>query len=545
MATFDSERKIWQGPKIPFKFPTNASIGVEILKKLKETPDRTMIISHDDGITMTCEEARIASIRVAQNLTKLGFKKGDVIGFICRNGIRLPPTIYGALLIGAPINPLDAGFKKDDIKHMFAQTQPKLVFCDADVYETTKQALNELDNNAVVMTHREKIEGVVYVDELLAPTGNEDSFEPPQFGNSSDMLAIILCSSGTTGPPKGVCLSHAHIFAHINLFNESEGLRILSFSPIYWSTGVVSTITVAFRSQDAKIITAQPFGVDLLIQIIKKHDINFIQFAPYQLMLLLQSPLLDPRDFVGVKIFSVLGSVVSEHLRKEFRSVFPRHPLIVTYGMSEACITISSTEPHENICGLTVGHISPNIQVRVVDNEGNPLGIEDTGEIYAKPEFKFIGYYNNPEASLNAIDSEGFLKTGDIGHIDEKGCIFIIDRKKEIMKYKGYQINPSEIENIIESIEGVEVVSVVGIPDPIAHNLPAAVIVKRPEFEDLTEQFIIDYVAEKLPEYKHLHGGAYFIDEIPMTPTGKILKRFVKVLAIKEHNEKYSIENFD
>lgn len=111
------------------------------------------------------------------------------------------------------------------------------------------------------------------------------------------------------------------------------------------------------------------------------------------------------------------------------------------------------------------------------------------------------------------------------------------------MKYRGYQINPSEIENIIESIEGVEFVSVVGIPDPVATNLPAAVIVKRPEFEDLTEQFIIDYVAEKLPECKHLHGGAHFIDELPMTPSGKIQKRFVKVIAIKEYNDKLALEN--
>lgn len=112
------------------------------------------------------------------------------------------------------------------------------------------------------------------------------------------------------------------------------------------------------------------------------------------------------------------------------------------------------------------------------------------------------------------------------------------------MKYKGYQINPSEIENIIESIEGVELVSVVGIPDPIVTNLLAAVVVKRPGFEDeLTEEFIRDYVAEKLPEYKHLHGGAHFVDELPMTPSGKIQKRFVKVIAIKEYKEKLALAN--
>lgn len=110
------------------------------------------------------------------------------------------------------------------------------------------------------------------------------------------------------------------------------------------------------------------------------------------------------------------------------------------------------------------------------------------------------------------------------------------------MKHKGYQINPSEIENIIESIEGVELVSVIGIPDPIATNLPAAVVVKQQDHDELTEQFIIDYVAKKLPEYKHLHGGVHFVDELPMTPSGKIQKRFVKAIAVHEFNDKLALE---
>lgn len=145
------------------------------------------------------------------------------------------------------------------------------------------------------------------------------------------------------------------------------------------------------------------------------------------------------------------------------------------------------------------------------------------------------GYFNNPEATKNATDEEGFLKTGDVGLVDEDGCIFLIDKKKEIMKYKGYQVSTEEIESIIQSIEGVEMVSVVGIPDSICTNLPAAVVVKRPEFDDLTEQFIVDFVAEKLPEYNQLHGGVYFVDELPMTPNGKVQKRFVKVIAIREY----------
>lgn len=142
------------------------------------------------------------------------------------------------------------------------------------------------------------------------------------------------------------------------------------------------------------------------------------------------------------------------------------------------------------------------------------------------------------------MDDEGFLRTGDVGYVDENGRIFVIDRKKDIMKHKGYQINPSEIENIIEEIEGVEMVSVVGIPCPSFTNLPAAVVVKRAEYEDLTEQYIVDYVAERLPEYKHLQGGVYFSDDLPMSTNGKVQRRFVKVFAIREyHNRMVMLKN--
>lgn len=177
MATFDSSTKIWEGPKISHQFNLHTSIGGEVLKKLAETPQRILHICHDEEISMTCEATRIASIRVAQNLTRLGIKKGDVIGFMCTNSIKLPELIYGCFLIGAPVNPLDIGFKKDDIKHMFEVTIPKLVFCDSAVYETVKLSLDEINSNATIITLREPITGVHYVDSLLAETGNEEFFE--------------------------------------------------------------------------------------------------------------------------------------------------------------------------------------------------------------------------------------------------------------------------------------------------------------------------------------------------------------------------------
>lgn len=176
-AQFNNETKIWKGPEVAYDFQADTSIGAEILKSLTSTPERVLhICADDDGQSMTCNETKIASICIAQNLNRLGFKPGDVSGFICRNSTHLPATIYASAFIGSPINPLDVAFKKEDIVQMFAQTEPKLVFCDDDVYETVKLALDELESNAMIFTLRARIDGVRYIEELLEATGNEAEF---------------------------------------------------------------------------------------------------------------------------------------------------------------------------------------------------------------------------------------------------------------------------------------------------------------------------------------------------------------------------------
>lgn len=145
----------------------------------------------------------------------------------------------------------------------------------------------------------------------------------------------------------------------------------------------------------------------------------------------------------------------------------------------------------------------------------------------------FQGYYNNPQSSREAVDDEGFIKTGDLGYVDENGFLYITDRKKDIFKYKGHHINPSEIENVIQQIKGVEFAVVVGIPNDETFNLISAVVKKKEGFEALKEQEIFDYVAESLPGYKHLHGGVYFVEGLPSAATGKILKREIKNIATK------------
>lgn len=198
------------------------------------------------------------------------------------------------------------------------------------------------------------------------------------------------------------------------------------------------------------------------------------------------------------------------------------------YGITEIGGGVSvNLSGKKSSVGLTV----PNVDVKIISDEGVSMGIGQDGEICVKSIFPFLGYYGDENETRSILDAEGWLHTGDIGHFDEDGYLYLVDRKKDILKYKGFQISPTEIEELIGQNSGVSVVSVVGVPDEIATDLPAAVIVRKNT--NVTEEEIFDLVAKNMSDCKKLRGGVYFVDSIPMTISGKIQKNKVRDLAIQ------------
>ncbi len=172
------------------------------------------------------------------------------------------------------------------------------------------------------------------------------------------------------------------------------------------------------------------------------------------------------------------------------------------------------------------------------------MGLNETGEIFVISAVRFLGYANNIEDTKNAFDHEGWFKTGDLGYVTDDGDIFVVDRKKDLIKYLNYQVAPSELENFILNIEGVLIVCVVGIPDMISGDLAAAIIVKDPKV-NLRERDVVDEVAANFPPFKRLHGGAYFVDNMPFTASGKVKKIEVRQQAARLHRLREINGNYD
>ncbi|XP_037025291.1 4-coumarate--CoA ligase 1-like [Bradysia coprophila] len=524
-STYDEENKLWKAFEAPVSHQ-NVYVGEKIIENLRKSPNKLLQIFHDDEQRLYSGNFLTSIVRVAQNLMNIGIKPNDVAGVVCMNSNATTIFINACILIGVPPNPIDPMFTVDDVCNMFSQTKPKLVLCDYDVYLTVKKALKRMNCGTMIYTNG-KVAGAKSFDELLTPTGVEDAFVVPTFDEPVDEKVVaIVCSSGTSGSSKGVSVSNAFLLLFFDFYANSPPTTSLTFSTTYWSSGFYPCATTGFPHKEVRIVTNQRFSIGLLTELAVKYSVNSLFVPPTQLIEIIKSEKFASCDH-SLNSIMTAGSMVSPSVRENFKMKFPNIRLTVAYGMTEcACsIPMGETKP------TSVGNVfMPNHAFKVVDDDGNRLGVDCAGELRIKSPIKFLGYYGNPKATEDAFDEENFFKTGDIVYFDEDHHLHIIDRKKEILKYKNYQYNPSEIEAVIEMIEGVKFVSVVGFHHE-ASDLATAVIIKEPGFEKtVSEDFIVKFVEAKMPIHKQLHGGVMFVDELPMTPSGKILKRKVREL---------------
>jgi 4-coumarate--CoA ligase len=441
IAKFDQITKVWKGPFGQYPYSMDTYIGDLLIKAFDENPDKIIQINHDEGTEWIARDLKLASIGVAQNYIKMGLKEDDVIGFNVRNSQDIYPLLIACNFVGVMANPLHVSFTKDGIKQMFNQTKPKVVFCDSDVYDAMKEALKELENDAKIFTMLGEVSGVSSYKELLTPTGIESDFVPLKFTKPADKKATsISCSSGTTGEPKGVLCTHAYVISWTYLVMQPSPIHYKSFnfSPIYWGSGLAGLISAILNPMETRIATKHPFNVELLIEIVEKYKPSILTLPPSQLVPFLNSPLSKTCDFSSVKVVISFGSIVTEELREKFKETFPRIFLSTLYAMTECPGTFAFYG--DSFVGLTVGKIASNIYLKIVDEDGKNVGFNEQGEIRLKYELGFAGYHNNPKATEEALDEEGYFKTGDIGYFDESASLFVVDRMKEIFKHRGYHV---------------------------------------------------------------------------------------------------------
>jgi acyl-CoA synthetase (AMP-forming)/AMP-acid ligase II len=456
---------------------------------------------------------------VAGGLAARGFQPGEVFAIYCPNVPEYAVAFYGVLLAGGTnttINPLytveELAAQLQDAGASYLLTIPP--FLDKALEAAGRSGVREV----FVLG---EAEGATPFAALLGA-----GHQPPQVRIDPDRdLAVLPYSSGTTGLPKGVMLTHHNLVANlcqfqpvVELGEEETGVAVLPFFHAY---GQVVLMAAALR-QGTTLVTMPRFDLEQFLAILQDYRIARAAVVPPIVLALAKHPLVDRFDLSALRFILSGAAPLSAELEE---ACGRRLDCVVGqgYGLTETGPVLTAHPPVEaRIRHGSAGQLLPNTEAKLLDlATGQALGRDQDGELCFRGPQIMAGYLNNPEATAQMVDPDGWLHTGDIGHVDDDGYVYVVDRVKELIKYKGLQVAPAELEAVLVSHPAVADAAVVRIPDEEAGEVPKAFVVATAE---LSATEVINYVAERVAPYKKVRA-VEFIDQIPKSLSGKILRR--------------------
>ncbi|KAJ1958978.1 hypothetical protein GGI12_004582 [Dipsacomyces acuminosporus] len=350
--------------------------------------------------------------------------------------------------------------------------------------------------------------------------------------------AYICYSSGTTGKPKGVLLTHRNMIANamqINCLKELDTPRhpsagnfdtFLGLAPFCHTYGL-SYVLHSSVALGGKIIIMSTYTFESFLHAVQEYRISFGYLVPPIVCMLSKDPRVDKYDLSSLRTILSGGAALSPRLIKNTEARLPGTKVVEGYGMTEMSPAITMLATSHSMPG-SVGLLLPNCTAKVIDSSGNKLEAGVPGELCFRGPNIMPGYLNNQAATREIFDDEGFLLTGDIGYIDENGFFFITDRKKEIIKFKGFQVSPSELEGILAEHPDIEDAAVVPVYDyNQATELPKAFFVmkNRGRGDDHARaRAVIEWLHARIANHKRLRGGYCLVDHISRSPAGKIIR---------------------
>jgi acyl-CoA synthetase (AMP-forming)/AMP-acid ligase II len=364
--------------------------------------------------------------------------------------------------------------------------------------------------------------------------------EPPKVTiDPKEDIFIIPYSSGTTGLPKGVLLTHYNVVANLvqvkaveNDYNEHD--VFIGVLPFFHMYAMLVILNLALHV-GVKTVVMPKFDLLDFLKLAQDHKATYLHIVPPIVLALAKHPAVLQFDLSSVRVILSGAAPLGPDLEREVLARFPKLKIKQAYGLSEASPAISLS-PSNAIKPGAAGLLLPNIEVKVIDTvSGQLLDHHTDGELCFRGPNVMKGYLNNPTSTAATIDADGFLRSGDIGHVDDDCHLYIVDRAKELIKYKGYQVAPAELEGLLLKHPAVADAAVIGIPDEEAGELPKAFVVLKPG-QTVSAEEVIKYLEGQVAPHKKLRGGLEFIEKIPKSMSGKILRRELKAAEIAKRN---------
>mgnify|MGYP006271427829 CR=1 FL=1 len=482
---------------------------------------RPALIDGPSGRTLSYAELGASIDRCAAGLAARGFGPGDVFAIYSPNLPEYAIAFFGATRAGGTVTTLNPLYTADEAAHQLHDAGARFVLTVPPFLDKAKQAADAAGIEEVFVFG--EAEGATPFSALLRTDA-----APPDVTVAPSDVAALPYSSGTTGLPKGVMLTHRNIVANISQCVPVEGIQeeemTVGILPFYHIYGMTVILSMALQ-RGATIVTMPKFEMEAFCSLVEQHGIVSAYLVPPIILGLAKHPAVDAHDLSSLDFITSgaapLGKDVAQACADRLNAIVKQG-----YGMTEASpVTHLMPRETEHQRPDTVGPAVPNTQFRIVDvATGDDLGAGERGEVWVHGPQVMKGYHNNPDATDATIDVEGWLHTGDVGVVDENGQLRIVDRVKELIKYKGFQVAPAELEALLQAHSDIADAAVIPSPDDEAGEVPKALVVRAPHAPTLTATAVMEYVAEQVAPHKKVRRVA-FVDEIPKTASGKILRR--------------------
>lgn len=519
----------YQIPPLPES--VNSIAGLLSTLDSSDSLDKSAYIDATTGQSITFRNYMHLVPRVAALLQdEFEISKGDVVMLFASNSFFTPVIYHATMWLGAIISPVHAQYNARDLAHHLRLAKPKLVL--ASDFSVAAEATERAGGNNQIFEFQR------FVSKLQSVIKKVDSLEVPPVPVDPNTTGLLLFSSGTSGLPKAVVISHHNVLQNAFQVSESgspfttEDLPIGAFLPLSHLYGIIQCVWSPIL-QKKTVVIFEKFDFEMILAKCSEYKVGIIFVVPATLLLLGKDPLVDkyPLFKKCIKYIICSAAPLPESTAKLATKRLPGMKLCQFYGVTEMSGVCLMGGIYEGYNMNTVGWLVPGLEARLVDPEtGEDVAVGEAGELWFRGPQTMKGYLSNPTATSETITPEGWLKSGDIAVADETEQFQIVDRTKDVIKSKGHQVSPTELESILVTNENVIDAAVIGIPDETGTTeLPRAFLVVRPNTDILK---ILRWFNDIVSPPKRLSGGAIAIDKIPTGATGKLLRRSLREIKV-------------
>ncbi|WP_392532378.1 thioester reductase domain-containing protein [Nostoc sp. C117] len=504
-----------------------------VLHRAVELADKPAFIEGLTNRTVSYGQLASSIAKVASNLAARGFSKGDVLAIYSPNLPEYAIAFHAVATLDGITTTVNPSYTAQELAYQLNDAGAKYLLTIPELLEQALEAVAQ-----------SKVEEVFVFGEANGATSfsllleGEAKVPSIQFTPEADLVGLFY-SSGTTGLPKGVMYTHQAFLANFHQFQHcepmSEADTLIGVLPFFHAYGM-NMLNYSLAC-GATIVTMPHFELEIFLNLIEKHKITRIYVAPPIVLALATQPIVDKYNLSSLRAITSGAAPLNPNLIQQCQKRFINCVVKEAYGSTETMMVMNTPDERDKIKPGSVGQCIRNIECQIIDvDTGQSLNYNQPGELWIRGSQLMKGYWNNPEATANAIDPDGWFHTGDIAYIDEDGYFYIVDRIKDLIKCNGYSIAPAELEAVLLSHPAIADACVIKSPHRSSGEVPKAFVVLK---ELATAEQIMEFVAGQVAPQKTIRR-LEFVDQIPKSPSGKILRRILveqEFIKIKENTK--------